>query len=167
MSQLLEKLRRAAEVFADPKVEKEVSDDERGVKAKENVVQKVDSIFKKLNMAAGKLTLSERKFEEEKVADKNELFNEKAQLESEEPLEVPKGEKKRARLTVGVRPEGDREKRKKVPKGGGNQTTIWRRSSKYHATEEIDRVWEVDWATGHLRWGRSTQTRGGRSGWAR
>ena len=34
-------------------------------------------------MAAGKLTLSERKFEEEKVADKNELFNEKAQLEVE------------------------------------------------------------------------------------
>ena len=141
MSQLLEKLMRAAEVVADPKVEKEVSDDERGVKAKENVVQKVESIFKKLNMAAGKLTLSERKFEEEKVADKNELFNEKAQLESEEPLEVPKGEKKRVRLTVGVWPEGDREKMKKVPKGGGNQATIWRRSSKYHA---CDGMW--------LRW---------------
>ena len=30
MSQLLEKLRRAAEVFADPKVENEVSEDEKG-----------------------------------------------------------------------------------------------------------------------------------------
>ena len=44
MSQLFEKLRRAAEVFADPKVENEVSDDEKGVKAKEMVVQKVESI---------------------------------------------------------------------------------------------------------------------------
>ena len=38
MSQLLEKLRQAAEVFVDPKVENEVSDD-RGVNAKDNVVQ--------------------------------------------------------------------------------------------------------------------------------
>ena len=30
MSQLLEKLRRAAEVFADPKAEEEVSDDDNG-----------------------------------------------------------------------------------------------------------------------------------------
>ena len=37
MSQRLEKLRRAAEVFADPKAEDEVSDDENGVKAKEKV----------------------------------------------------------------------------------------------------------------------------------
>ena len=44
MSQLLEKLRRAAEVFAYPKVENEVSYDEKGVKAKEMVVQKVESI---------------------------------------------------------------------------------------------------------------------------
>ena len=35
MSQLLEKLRRAAEVFADTKVENELSEDEKGVKAKE------------------------------------------------------------------------------------------------------------------------------------
>ena len=98
-----------------------MSDDEKWVKAKEKVVQKVESILKKPHMAAGKLTLSERKFEEEKVTDKNELFNEKAQLESEEPLEVPKGEKKRVRLTVGVRPEGDREKSKKEPKGGIKQ----------------------------------------------
>ena len=47
MSQLLEKLRRAAEVFADPKVENELSEDENGVKAKERVVRKVESIFKK------------------------------------------------------------------------------------------------------------------------
>ena len=71
MSQLLEKLRRAAEVFADPKAEDEVSDDEKGVKAKEMVVQKVESIFKKPHRAAGKLTLSEHKFGEKKVADKN------------------------------------------------------------------------------------------------
>ena len=91
MSQLLEKLRRAAEVFADPKAEHEESEDEKGVKAKENVVQKVESIFKKPHRAAGKLTLSERKFVEGTVVDKNELFNEKVQLEPEESLEVPKG----------------------------------------------------------------------------
>ena len=79
MSQLLEKLRRAAEVFADPKAENEDSDDEKGVKAKEKVVQKVESIFKKPNMAAGKLMLSERKFVEEMGVDKNELSNEKVQ----------------------------------------------------------------------------------------
>ena len=64
MSRLLEKLRRAAEVFADPKVENEVSDD-KGVKAKEMVRQKVESIFKKPHRTAKKLTSSERKFEEE------------------------------------------------------------------------------------------------------
>ena len=53
MSQLLEKLRRAADVFADPKVENEVSDD-NGVKAKEKVVQNVESIFTKPYRAAGK-----------------------------------------------------------------------------------------------------------------
>ena len=36
MSQLLENLRRAAEVFADPKIENEVSDD-KGINAKERV----------------------------------------------------------------------------------------------------------------------------------
>ena len=66
MSQLLEKLRRAAEVFADPKAEKGVSDDENVVKAKEKVVQKVESIFKKPHRAAGKLTLSERQFKEKR-----------------------------------------------------------------------------------------------------
>ena len=43
MSQLLEKLRRAAEVFAEPKVENKLSEDENGVKAKERVVRKVES----------------------------------------------------------------------------------------------------------------------------
>ena len=65
MSKLLEKLRRAAEVFVGPKVENELSEDEKGVKAKERVVRKVESIFKKPHMVAGKLTLSERKFVEE------------------------------------------------------------------------------------------------------
>ena len=42
MSRLLEKLRRAAEVFADPKVENELSEDENGVKANERVVRNVE-----------------------------------------------------------------------------------------------------------------------------
>ena len=75
MCRLLEKLRMAAEVFADPKAENEVSDDETGAKPKETVVQKVESSYKKPHMAAGKLTLSERKFEEKKVADKMETSN--------------------------------------------------------------------------------------------
>ena len=73
-------------MFADPKAEDKVSDDEKVVKAKENVVQKVESIFKKPHRAAGKLTLSERKFGEKKeVEDKNEVFSENQQAESEEP----------------------------------------------------------------------------------
>ena len=55
-------LRRAAEVFADPKVENELSEDEKGVKAKERVVRKVESIFKKPHRASRKSTLSERKW---------------------------------------------------------------------------------------------------------
>ena len=105
MSQLLEKLRRAAEVFADPKVENELSEDEKGVKAKERVVRKVESIFKKPHRAAGKLTLSERKFVEETGVEGNALFNEKVPVEAEDVLEFPKGENKRVRLTVGVSPE--------------------------------------------------------------
>ena len=96
-----------------------MSDDEKGVKANENVVRKVESIFKKPHSAAGKLTLRERKFEEKKVADQNELLDENHQLESEELSEVPKKEKKRVRLTIGVKPEEGREKKKKVPKEGG------------------------------------------------
>ena len=59
MSQLLEKLRRAAEVFADPKVENELSEDEKGVKAKEKVAQKVESICKKPHRAAGDVERTE------------------------------------------------------------------------------------------------------------
>ena len=61
-------------MFADPKAENEVSEDEKGVKDKERVVQKVESIFMKPHRAAGKLTLSERKFVEETVVDKNEML---------------------------------------------------------------------------------------------
>ena len=122
MSQLLEKLRRAAEMLADPKAEDEESDDENGVKAKEKVVRKVESIFKKRHRAAVKLTLSERKWGETNVTEKNELFNENRQVEGEEPSEVPEQEKKRVRLTVCVSPEEGREKKKPVKKkmeGGG------------------------------------------------
>ena len=38
--------------------------------------EKVESIFKKPHRAAVKLTLSERNFEEKKVADRNKLFDE-------------------------------------------------------------------------------------------
>ena len=114
MSQLLEKLRRAAEVFADPKAENEESDDKKGVKAKEKAVQNVESIFKKPHRAAGKLMLSERKFVEEMGVDKNELSNDKLQSEPEESLKSSKVEKKRVRLTIGVRPVEGREHKKKV-----------------------------------------------------
>ena len=53
-------------MFADPKAEDEESEDEKGVKAKERVVRKVESIFKKPHRAAGKLTLSELKWGEKK-----------------------------------------------------------------------------------------------------
>ena len=143
MSQLLEKLRRAAEVFADPKAKDDVSDEEKGVKAKEKVVRKVESIFKKPHRAAGKLTLSERKWGEKNVADQNELFDENQQAERVGPSEVPKVEKNRVRLTVGVKPEEGLEKKKKVPEVGGNQATTWRWSSRYHT---CDGTW--------LRWMR-------------
>ena len=90
MSQLLEKLIRGAEVFADPKAEDEVSDDEKGVKVKEKVVRKVESIFKKPHRAAGKLTLSERKWGEKNVAHQNELFHDNQQAEGEWPSEMQK-----------------------------------------------------------------------------
>ena len=116
MSQLLENLRPAAEVFADPKAENEVFQDKRGVEATERVVRKVESIFKKPHRAAGKLTLSERKFVEETGVDGNELYNEKVPVEAEDVLELPKVEKKRVRLTVCVSPEEGREKKKSVKK---------------------------------------------------
>ena len=64
------------------------------------------------------MTLSERKFEEEKVTDKMEVSNENSQVESKKEEELPKGEKKRVRLTIGVKPKEDREKKKKVPEWG-------------------------------------------------
>ena len=89
MSQLLENVRRAAEVFADPKVENEVSDD-KDVKTKEKVVQKTESIFKKQHRAAGKLTLKERKFEDGDTAERKEVFGEENSRKSMESLEVSK-----------------------------------------------------------------------------
>ena len=83
------------------------------MKAKERVVRKVESIFKKPHMAAGKLTLSERKFVEEAGVDGNELSNEKVPVEAKDVLELPKGEKNRVRLTVCVSPEEGREKKKR------------------------------------------------------
>ena len=77
-------------MFADPKAENEVSKDEKVVEAKEREVRKVESIFKKPHRAAGKLTLSERKFVDETGVDGNELANE-AQVETEEVLELSKG----------------------------------------------------------------------------
>ena len=49
--------------------------DDKGVKAKEKVTQKVESIFKKPHRAAGKLTLSERKFGQEDSSEKKEVFD--------------------------------------------------------------------------------------------
>ena len=103
-------------MFADPKVENELSEDEKGVKAKERVVRKVETIFKKPHRAAGKLTLGERKFVEEAGVDGNELSNEKVPVEAEDVLKLPIGEKKRVRLTVGVSSEEGREKKKSVNK---------------------------------------------------
>ena len=119
MPQLLEKLGRAAEVFADPKAEDEESEEEKGVKAKERVVRNVESIFKKPHRAAWKLTLGERKWEEKNVAKQNELFNKDQQVDGEGPLDVPEKEKKRVRLTIGVKPGERQEKKKKVTKVGG------------------------------------------------
>ena len=113
MSQLLEKLRRAAEVFADPKAEKEVSDDEKGVKAKEKVVQKVESIFKKPHRAVERAEVRRQK-----GGRQNEVFGENHQAESGEPTEGSKREKKRVRLNIGVKSEDGREKNKKVQKEG-------------------------------------------------
>ena len=68
-------------------------------------MRKVESIFKKQHRAAGKLTLSERKFGEETGVDGNELSNEKVPVEAEDVWELPREEKKRVRLTVGVSPQ--------------------------------------------------------------
>ena len=77
--------------------------DDRWVKAEENVVQKVESIFKKPHRVAGKLTLKERKFEDWDTAEKKEVFDEGSSRKFAESLEVSNGEKKRVRLTIGVK----------------------------------------------------------------
>ena len=46
------------------------------------------------------------------------MSNENRQVEPTKEEELLNGEKKRVRLTIGVKPEEDREKKKKVPKGG-------------------------------------------------
>ena len=90
------------------------------MKAKEKRVQKVKSIFKKPHRASGKLTLSKRKLGEKKEgADKNKVFGENNQAESKEPTEGSKREKKRVRLTIGVKSEAGLEIKTKVPKWGG------------------------------------------------
>ena len=53
---------------------------------------------------------------EETGVDENALSNEKVPVEAEDVLELPKGERKRVRLTVGVSPEEGREKKKSVKK---------------------------------------------------
>ena len=106
------------------------------VKVNEKVVRKVESIFKKPYRTAVKLTLSERKFEEEKVVDKMEVSNENSQVESKKEEEVPKGEKKRVRLTIGVKPEEDREKKKKVPKVGRSKSGRRSRAASSTGTAE-------------------------------
>ena len=66
------------------------------------------------------------------MADENEVFNEKVQSEPEESLEVSKWKKKRVLLTIGVKQEGGREKKKKVPERGGNQVTTLSGRRRYH-----------------------------------
>ena len=114
------------------------------MKANERVVRKVVSIFKKPHRAGGKLTLSERKFVEEAGVDGNELFNEKVPVEAEDVLELPKGEKKRVRLTVGVSTEEGRENKKSVKKtvhfGGGETYTLGERRSRGIREEDGDHL---------------------------
>ena len=81
------------------------------MKAKERVVRKVESIFKKPHRVAGKLTLSERKLVEETGVDGNASFNDKVSVEAKDVLELPRGEKKRVRLTVGASPKEDGRRR--------------------------------------------------------
>ena len=112
------------------------------MKAKEKVVRNVESIFKKPQRAAVKLTLSERMWGEKNVADQNELYGENHQEEREESVEVPKWETKRVRLTIGVKPGEGREKKKKVQKVWvGNQATTWRWSSRYQTCDGTWLVW--------------------------
>ena len=78
------------------------------VKAKEKVLQKVEYIFKKPHMTAGKLPLNERTFEAKSTAEKMEVSDENTQVKDAEQVEVSNGEKKRVRLTISVKPDDDR-----------------------------------------------------------
>ena len=50
-------------------------------------------------------------------------------------LELSKGEKKRVRLTVGVRPEEGREKKKSVKRKRTDRAAMWRGYSRYHTCD--------------------------------
>ena len=127
-------------------------------------MRKVESIFKKPHRVAGKLTLSERKFVEETGVDGNELSNEKVPVEAEDVLELPRGEKKRVRLTVGVSPEEGREKKKSVKKkeekkgdgssgdvDGVQQVSHLRRNVVEIGENEVDLRWDPgDFAMEHM-----------------
>ena len=65
--------------------------DDKSVKAKERLTQKVESIFKKPHRAAVKSTLKKRKFEEESTSAKKEMFDDDNQRKVPESLEVSKG----------------------------------------------------------------------------
>ena len=89
MGFLVGRLRNAAEVFTDPKVENNVSDD-KGVNANENVTRKVESIFKKPHRAVGMLTLSERKSVAGGTVDKKEVCDGSNQVKAPEQMEATK-----------------------------------------------------------------------------
>ena len=52
------------------------------------------------------------------------MFDEENHRKVTESLKVSKGEKKRVRLTIGVKPEDQRENKKRVPKEGLKVETI-------------------------------------------
>ena len=76
------------------------------------------SIFKKPHRAAGKLTLSERKFEAGGAMEKKRVYDESNQMNAPEQVEPKNGEHKRVRLTIGVKPEDDPEWKKRWTKWG-------------------------------------------------
>ena len=64
--------------------------DDKGVKAKENVTQKVESIFKKPHRAAEELTLSERKFDAVGTDEKKEVSHESNLVNASEQVKIVK-----------------------------------------------------------------------------
>ena len=82
-SRSLRRSAKAAEVFAEPNVENEVSDDKM-----RRWLRTLSLFYKKPHRADGELTLSERKFEAENTAEKMEVSDEnnqaKAVVQSEE-----------------------------------------------------------------------------------